>query len=160
MLRRFAVLAMALALLLPFAACKKKEPAKEAEPAAGIFVPPVEPQVVMPENVKGKWSAVRIVVEDKASGKTQEVAINVGADYNIPNSNLKVSVVEFLPDFRMEGTVITSASNDPNNPAARVKIYEADKEVFKGWLYAKFPAIHPFQHDKFGLTLKEGTKKK
>jgi hypothetical protein len=72
---------------------------------------------------------------------------------------MKVAVTEFLPDFRMEGTVITSPTNELNNPTARVKVYEGNKEIFNGWLWSKFPAIHPFQNDKYGITLKEGIKK-
>ncbi|HDZ88696.1 MAG TPA: DUF2155 domain-containing protein, partial [Nitrospirae bacterium] len=36
-----------------------------------------------------------------------------------------------------------------------VTVLDGGREIFKGWLYSKFPTIHPFQHDKYGLTLKE-----
>ncbi|NOY65603.1 MAG: DUF2155 domain-containing protein, partial [Nitrospirae bacterium] len=35
---------------------------------------------------------------------------------------------------------------------------ENNKEIFNGWLYSKFPDIHPFQHEKFSVTLIEGIK--
>jgi hypothetical protein len=98
------------------------------------------------------------MIQDKATGKSTEASINVGGSYTVPGSSLKIEVEEFLPDFKMEGTVITSSSNEPNNPAARVKVFDGGKEIFKGWLYSKFPAIHPFQHEKYALTLKEGKK--
>jgi hypothetical protein len=126
---------------------------------AGIMMPKGDLQVVIPANVKGRWSGVKIIVEDKATRKTQEYTVNLNSDLKIPNSNLKVSVGDFLPDFRMDVGTVTSASNDPNNPAVHVKVFEGNKEVFKGWLYSKFPAIHPFEHPKIGLTLKEGIKK-
>ena len=122
-------------------------------------MPKGELQIVVPANVKGKWSAVKIVVEDKATRKAQEYTVKLNSDFQIPNSNLKVAVGEFLPDFRMDVGTITSASNDPNNPAVNIKVFEGGKEIFKGWLYAKFPAIHPFEHPKVGLALKEGIKK-
>jgi len=115
--------------------------------------------VNMPDSVKGKWKAATLVVEDKNTKKKNEYTVNLNSDFTVPGSNLKISVGEFLPDFKMEGLNITSLSNDPNNPAVNVKIFEADKEVFKGWLYSKFPAIHPFEHAKYSITLKEGVKK-
>jgi len=83
----------------------------------------------------------------------------VRCHFSVPGSNLKITVGEFLPDFKMEGLNITSLSNDPNNPAVNVKVFEGDKEVFKGWLYSKFPAIHPFEHPTYALLLKDGVKK-
>ena len=122
-------------------------------------MPKGELQVVVPANVKGKWGAVKIVVEDKTTKKVQEFTVKLNSDLQIPNSNLKVTVGEFLPDFKMDVGTITSISNEQNNPAVSIKVFEGGKEVFKGWLYAKFPAIHPFEHPKVGLGLKEGIKK-
>ncbi len=160
MFKKLVLLVMASALIVSFASCKKKEEAPQApQQGPGVFVPPGEPQVVVPEIVKGKWSAVELNIEDKTTSKTNTVKVNLGSDYKIPGSTLKIEVIEFLPDFKMEGSVITSSSNDPNNPAARVKVYDNGKEIWKGWLYSKFPAIHPFQNEKWGITLKDGIKK-
>jgi len=126
---------------------------------AGASMPKVEMKIVVPDNVKGKWSGVILVVEDKSTKKKQEFKVSLNSDLKIPNSNLKVAVGDFLPSFKMDGSTITSSSNDPSNPAVRVKVFENDKEIFKGWLYSKFPAIHPFEHPKYGLSLKEGIKK-
>ena len=125
----------------------------------GRSVPKVEMKIIVPDNVKGKWSGVILIVEDKSTKKKQEFKVNLNSDLKIPNSNLKVAVGDFLPSFKMDGSTITSASNDSGNPAVRVKVSEGDKEVFKGWLYSKFPAIHPFEHPKYGIGLKEGIKK-
>ena len=115
--------------------------------------------VKVPDIVKGKWKAVVLVVEDKGAKKKSEFTVNLGGDLKVPNTGLKISVGDFLPDFKMEGLTITSLTNNPNNPAVNVKILENDKEVFKGWLYSKFPAIHPFEHPKYSVTLKEAVKK-
>jgi hypothetical protein len=125
----------------------------------GMNVPKGELSVTVPDSVKGKWSGVKLVVEDKAAKKKQEYTVNLNSELKIPNSNLKVAVGEFIPDFRMDAQTITSTSNEPKNPAVRVKVFEGDKEIFKGWLYSKFPTIHPFEHPKYGLGLKEGIKK-
>ncbi|TAN45576.1 MAG: DUF2155 domain-containing protein [Nitrospirae bacterium] len=116
-------------------------------------------KIVVPDSVKGKWSAVKLVIEDKASKKRQEHSVNLNSDFKVPNSNLTIKVGDFLPDFRMADT-ITSASNQLNNPAVYIKVTENNAEVFKGWLYSKFPTIHPFEHPKFGISLKEAVAKK
>jgi len=175
-------LAIGMGVLLTFSlgvvGCKKKEQqpvpqAPQMAPGAmppggqmppghggpGMNVPKGELSVTVPDSVKGKWSAVKLVVEDKATKKKQEITVNLNSETKIPNSNLKIAVGDFLPEFRMDAQTITSASNVPNNPAVRVKVFEGDKEIFKGWLYSKFPTIHPFEHPKYGLALKEGVKK-
>ena len=59
----------------------------------------------------------------------------------------------------MMGSIITSGSNEPVNPAVRVEIFEKGQSILKGWLFSKMPDIHPFESDKYGLVLKEGVKK-
>ncbi|MDA8170208.1 MAG: DUF2155 domain-containing protein [Nitrospiraceae bacterium] len=162
MFRKLILLVGAFALLLAFASCKKKEeqPAQQMGPQApSINLPQGEPQVTVPENVKNSWDKVVLVVEDKTTGKSSEETVKIGSDYKIPGSEMRIHVIDFLPDFKMSGTEITSVSNEPNNPAARVDVFDGDKQIFRGWLYARFPAIHPFQNDKYGITLKEGVKK-
>jgi len=87
------------------------------------------------------------------------VKINMGQEAAVPGTTLKIKALEFLPDFRMEGEKITSVSNEPNNPAVRVQITEDGKEIFKSFLYSKFPQVHPLQHPKYMVTLKEPIKK-
>ncbi len=142
-------------------------PAAPGAPGApgGVMIPKGETSVSVPGAVKGKWKAVVLVVEDKATRKTSEYTVNLNSDFKIPNSDLKISVGEFLPDFRMNGLEITSVSNEPNNPAVGVKVFEGGKQIFPapgkkwGWLYSKFPTMHPFEHAKYAIGLKEGIKK-
>jgi len=178
-----------LSLLIAAGACKKKEdkplpqtgmpgqeqgmpsgpqpgmPGQPGMPPGGpqgqpnIVVPKGEKKVIVPDSVKGKWKAVILVVADKKTNKQQEYTVTLNSNFNIPNTNLKVSVSEYLPDFRMDGLTLTSASNDMNNPAVGVKVSEGGKEIFKGWLYAKFPTMHPFEHPNYSIFLKDGVKK-
>ncbi|MCL4457571.1 MAG: DUF2155 domain-containing protein [Nitrospirae bacterium] len=167
------IIAAALVLSMIIIGCKKKEeqpvpktpmqapmstPMQTPMPPHGNTGPKVEKKIVVPEGVKAKWNKVKFIIEDKASKKSSEFTVNTGSELNIPNTNLKIAVGEFLPDFRMDESVITSASDAPNNPAVRVEVFENGKSIFKGWLYSKFPAIHPFEHEKYGLVLKEGIK--
>jgi hypothetical protein len=54
----------------------------------------------------------------------------------------------------MQGTTLTSQSNEPKNPAAQIRVSEGGKEIFKGWLFALYPTTHAFQHPRYGFTLK------
>ena len=177
MKKQILVAVCGIALVLSFGACKKKEdkpvvpqagapgqqlPPGHADQGAGgqqVTMPKGQTTVSLPDAVKGKWKAVVVIVEDKSSKKKTEYTINVNGDLKIPGSNLKLAVGEFIPDFRMDGLTITSSSNEPNNPAVGLKVSEDDKEIFKGWLYSKFPAIHPFEHPKYAVLLKSGVKK-
>jgi len=38
-------------------------------------------------------------------------------------------------------------------------VTDGGKEVWKGWLYSMHPGVHPFQHEKIGLTLIGGVSK-
>ncbi len=122
-------------------------------------------QVVVPESVKGKWSGARIIFEDKVEKTKKEFEIKLNSNFSVPNSSLRIQVGEFLPDFRMDGLNLTSGSNEPRNPALGVKVFENGKQIFPapgkqwGWLFAKVPSIHPFEHPKYRIILKEGVKK-
>jgi len=180
-MRKFTVLISITILLFAFAACKKKEepaPVQKSPmpqgpivdtpagtpPAHGTPAQKTEFQVVVPPEVEGMWSKVIILVDDKQNKTQKEFTLRIGDEFNIPDSNLTVKIGPFLPDFKMAGTVITSSSNEPNNPSLGVAIFEGGTRVFPasgqwGWLYVKFPAIHAFQHERFALALKGGVKK-
>lgn len=179
-MRKLTVLVFVTILLFTLGACKKKEepvPAQKSPvPSGPIVETPASPpqhgtpaqktefKVVVPPDVTEMWSKVTIVITDKKKNKQEEFSVKIGDDLKIPDSNLTVKIGPFLPDFKMTGSVITSSSNEPNNPSVGVAIFEDSTRVFPasgqwGWLYAKFPAIHAFQHERFALSLKEGVKK-
>ncbi|MBI4844734.1 MAG: DUF2155 domain-containing protein [Nitrospirae bacterium] len=165
-------------LAFSFAACQKKEekassprPAATGpiidKPAGGSGFPAEEKdfQVVVPDAVKNGWTAVVIAVDEKATGKTEEFKVKTGGEFSIPNSKLTVKVGPFLPSLKITGNVITSESNEPNNPSVAIAVYESGKRIFPaekkewGWLYANLPQIHAFEHERYGLKLIQGIKK-
>jgi len=170
-MKKLIVVVLAIVLALSFVACKKEPEAPiqqsgaqglpDGHPApegSGQIMVPQERQIVVPDNVKGKWKAIALSIEDKASGKVTVQKVSMGGEYKIPGSDIRITVSEFLPDFIMEGPVITSRSAEPNNPAARITVMEGGEELFASWIYSNHPAIHPFQHEKYGITLKEGVR--
>ena len=179
--KKVLALVCCLMLMLTAVACQKKEEAPApivpqtgmpGQPGMGgqqgmppghdVIMPSGEFSVVVPDAVKGKWKGVVLVVEDKTSNKKDEFTVNLNSDLKIPNSDLKIAVGDFLPDFKMDGFTITSLSNDTNNPAVGVRVLEGENQIFPstgkkwGWLYANFPSIHPFEHQKYSIMLKKG----
>ncbi len=157
---------LALGLMMVFlSGCPKEgEPPTAAQPT-----PPAPPQslpaqippvpsgapVIVPEAIKGRWKAVRLRVEDKKAGTANEYTVNIGSELPIPNSSVVVKVSQFLPDLKIDGNSFTSASAELLNPSAQVQILEDGKPIFSGWLFQLFPAVHPFQHERFSITLRD-----
>lgn len=183
-MKKALLILLVISVVFAFASCKKKgeqttTPTETKSPARQgpiIDTPPATApghgspaaktqfQIVIPPEVKEQWGAVTIVVEDRQENKTQEFVVNIGDEFKIPDSKLTVKVGPFLPDFKMNAETITSASNEPNNPAVGITVMEDGNKIFPstgdiGWLYSKFPTIHSFQHERFSLSLKAGTKK-
>jgi len=163
MLKKLATFVMGAALVVSVSACGKQEqkaPAAGQQPEGGpkLALPQKgqEATVELPADVKGKWKAIKVEVEDKKTKSKKEVTIKLGEEMKIPGSSLSVKAVEFVPSFVMQGLNITSASNEAANPAAKVIITENGKEVFKGWLFQKFPTTHAFTHPDFGVVLTGG----
>lgn len=112
-----------------------------------------ENKVVVPPEVARSWKAVKIAVIDKSRATENIYTVPIGGTYRIPSSNLTISVEAFLPSFVMEGTTMTSASNELKNPGVKVRISDKDSLIYKGWLFSNFPNTHAFMHPKFGFTL-------
>jgi len=148
------VLLVALVPLIFVAGCSKKE-----EPKTGEGVAPQgqttrkETVVVVPDSVKGKWKAVKVAVINKTTNKETVYTVAIGSQVAIPGSELIIKVESFLPHFVINGTTLTSQSNEPKNPAAQIRIMEGGKEIFKGWIFSLYPTTHAFQHPKYGFTL-------
>lgn len=151
----FKLVAVVAVATVAVAGCKKKEekPAVEEMPPHGMMEKKEKPVVVIPESEKGKWKAVKISVADKASNKSTEYDVEIGKSFPVPNSDLVITVENFLPDFTMDGNIRTSRSDEPKNPAAQVQITEKGKEVYKNWLFMVLQSPHAFQHPKYDIKL-------
>jgi len=149
-----AISTVSLALLT---GCGKKEEKKPVSPAPasphaqGVVKKPTT--VVVPPFVQGKWKSVKLAFTDKVTGKESIYSVPVGGSFTIPGSGVTIRVENFLPHFTMDGTTLTSESNQPTNPAAQIVVLENGQQIFKGWLFARFPTTHAFQHPKFAFKL-------
>jgi hypothetical protein len=136
------------------AGCAKQEEKKpEGQTAKTAPAARKEMFVVVPGSVKGKWKAVKIAVTDKSTNKENVYTVAIGSGFTIPGTRLEVKVDNFLPQFTMDGTTLTSQSNELKNPAAQIRILDGGNEIFKGWLFSLYPTTHAFQHPKYGFAL-------
>jgi len=154
----------AMILLISVVGCKQQEkvpaplPAAPADALHGMGAPmgaKKESAVVVPDALKGKWKAARLVVTEVASKKETSHLVPLGTDFLLPGTGLTIRIENLLPDFTMGNGIITSKSEKMENPAAQVRISEGGKEGFKGWMFAKFPDTHAYQHSKYALKLVE-----
>lgn len=149
------------------ASCRKKEqpppppPAQQGMPGEphGMMGGGPDKQVVVPDSVKAAWKAVKIEVEFKETQSRKQFSVPLNSEFQVPESDLTVKVGDFLPHFSMTADSITSASDKLENPAVRLEAMEQGTLIFKGWLFANHPDVHPLQHEKYGLKLIEGEKK-
>jgi hypothetical protein len=173
-MKKFTLL-VAVLMMVSFAGagCKKKQPPPPPMPPQGApgqsgmpgaphdetGAPPVEKKIIVPDDVKGAWKAVKIEVEFKEKKNKKTFTVPLNSEFKVPGSDLALKVGNFLPHFTMGVDQITSGSNAPENPAAQLEVFQGGKEIFHGWLFSKYPAVHPFTHDKYGVALLEGVKK-
>jgi hypothetical protein len=122
-------------------------------------MPPVEKKIVVPDAVKAGWKAVKVEVEFKEKKSKKAFTIPLNSELKVPDTDLTLKVGSFLPNFSMAADQITSSSNNPENPAAQLEVFQGEKEIFHGWLFSLHPTVHPFTHDKYGVALLEGIKK-
>jgi hypothetical protein len=134
--------------------CEKKEDA--APPTTVEEAAPVQRQetrIIIPDEVQGKWKAVKIAVLDKETTREEVYTIDLDSEFTIPGDGLTLRVSNFLPAFIMDGLTLTSVSNEPRNPAVQIEISENGRRVFKGWLFSLYPGTHAFHHPRYSFTL-------
>jgi hypothetical protein len=165
------ILSMMFLLVFASASCNKTEDKKQLPAGHSPMVTgktaampqdiqKKERAVVVPAAVKAKWTAIKLRIEDRAAKKTTEQILRIGSTLTVPNTNITITAVAFLPDFRMDEKQITTASEKLSNPAAQVLIQEPGKSDWKGWLYSKHPDIHSFPHETISVLLVSGIENK
>lgn len=129
--------------------------------AAGKDVGQTVPtKLVVPPEVTAAFSAIRLGWKDSQGGQAGTVEVPVGGSAPLPGSDLEIRADVFLPAFSMTAEQITSTGIGEENPAARIAVVEKGKEIFAGWIFTRFPEVHPFQHARFSLRLEGGVPRK
>jgi len=120
---------------------------------------PIPSRLEVPPEVVRTYQGVRLHWKESGGG---EGVLDVPLDEKakIPGSNLEVSSDVYLPAFSMTTDAITSTGAAEENPAARIAVTENGKELFSGWIFKRFPDVHPFQHPKYSLRLEGGIRRR
>ena len=114
----------------------------------------IERGVVVPDRVKGKWKAVKLLVKNKKDEERNEMKIiTLGSSFELEDSGIKVTVGPFLPNFVMSQKAYTSSGNELTNPAVQLVVEQNGKTLYTGWAFAKYPTMYAFEHDVFALQL-------
>ncbi len=113
-----------------FLACSEKKDVAE-NPHEGVNIPQEQPPVVaapaiveVPNEILSAWKAIRVEVIDLMSAKATRHIVDIGSEEEIGDSGLKIKALNFLPAFQMNVPIITSRSNELENPAAQIEVYE------------------------------------
>ena len=117
-------------------------------------------RLVVPQEVTAAFSAIRLAWKDTEGGKEGMLEVPIGGTAAVPGSALQVRADVFLPSFSMSAEEITSTGIGQENPAARIAVVENGNEIFAGWIFTRFPEVHPFQHPRFSLRLEGGVPRK
>jgi hypothetical protein len=114
----------------------------------------VERAVEVPEAVKGKWKAVKLLIKNKKDEERNEMkTITLGSTFELEDSGIRVTVGPFLPNFVMSQNAYTSNGNELTNPAIQLVVEQNGKTLYTGWAFAKYPTMYAFEHEDFALQL-------
>lgn len=116
----------------------------------------LERRIRVPKGVEGKWRAVKILVKNKTDEARNELkTVTIGSSFMVRDSGIKVTVGPFLPNFVMDRGTYTSMNNQATNPAVQLVVEENGKVLYKGWTFAKYPAMYAFEHEVYALELED-----
>ena len=116
--------------------------------------------LVVPPDAIAAFSGVRIAWKDAETSKEGTLEVPIGIPTPLPGSDLQVRADVYLPAFAMTADTITSTGTAEENPAARIAVAEGGRQIFTGWIFQRFPDVHPFQHPRFALRLEGGVPRK
>ena len=112
--------------------------------------------VEIPEEVQARYDEVKLHLAKKDGSFQKDFTVKLNEETPLDDSGLSVKVSAFLPAFYMDQNRITSVGAKATNPACKITIQEKGKEIHTGWLFAKMPQVHAFEHEIYALTLIDG----
>ncbi len=114
----------------------------------------VRREVVVPKSVAGKWKAVKMLVRDKMDEERNRMqTVDLGSTFKLGDSGITVSAGPFFPNFVLDQARYTSMDNELANPAIHLVITDHGKEIYNGWVFAKYPTLYAFEHERYSLQL-------
>jgi hypothetical protein len=154
--------ATSLALALVASACRRAgdrhlvmaAPIQAGAPGASASAA-MDPALRLAPSVRSRWTGMKIGVIDLSQRQEATYLVSTGQDFTLPGGGLTFRILALVPDFTLDNGVITSRSDSPRNPAAQVLITENGRQLYRGWLFARFPDNQPFEHPRYAIRLLE-----
>ena len=92
-------------------------------------------------------TARKLVMEanwlDNGVEKHQVLTLAPGAPAPLDDRGATVALADFLPDYVLQGSQISSRSDNPLNPAIHLQVTRAGSQVTNAWVLAKSPELNP-----------------
>ncbi|WP_303902769.1 hypothetical protein [Thiohalomonas denitrificans] len=119
------------------------EPGSPTADIEEVAMPRQGPPVVVPDSVRGEWSAVHLALTDK-EGERSEVRAELGEDLEHAIGGLNLRAHSFLPSYMSDNEQITSSSNELANPAVLVALSRDGQIINEGWVFRDYPQFNTF----------------
>jgi cytochrome c biogenesis protein len=103
--------------------------------------------------------SVGIELSKKSPDKTSSEIIgtydiSIVHDVQVPNTQLTIKLADYVLDFvRDDSGNVSSRTDEPNNPAALIELYEGKDLKYKSWIFQKFPGFHAEKESEYSLKL-------
>ncbi len=112
----------------------------------------VKTRLNIPADVKAKWKTVELSVAGQNIA-LRKLQIAIGGEAVIDKSGLTVRVVAYVPAFQSDAGAVTSASNNPDNPAVLIQLVDKTQVLGEGWVFQKLPDFNTYSHDRLQVQL-------
>jgi hypothetical protein len=97
------------------------------------------------------WKSVTLAL---AGDGATEFEVEVGDSAPLADARgASVEVLSFVPAFKSNDGVVTSASNEPTNPAVLIRITDSGGAQKEGWIFQKYPQFNTYRHDTLDVRL-------
>ncbi|MBE9528408.1 MAG: hypothetical protein IME99_04125 [Proteobacteria bacterium] len=110
-------------------------------------------EVVLTDEMKAKWNEVQIAITDNANQRTENVTLKVGSKVKLTQDGYFLTIDAFVPDYAIAESKIVSRSDEANNPAMLVSLYENETQVTRGWVFKDFSEFNSYSNSRFVLQL-------
>ena len=112
----------------------------------------VKTRLNIPADVRAKWKTVELSVVGKDIS-LRKLLIPVGGEAGVDKFGLTVRVVAYVPAFQSDAGAVTSASNNPDNPAVLIQLVDKGQVLNEGWVFQKLPDFNTYSNDKLQIQL-------
>jgi hypothetical protein len=106
----------------------------------------------IPADVKAKWKSVELTLSGK-NIPPHNVHVAIGGEARIDQSGLLLRVVAYVPAFQSIDGTVTSASNNPDNPAVLVQLVDKGQVQSEGWLFQNLPDFNTYSSNRLQVRL-------